>query len=174
MLPTMVAVAETLSRRVEGIRFAVPVASSVGRDIVEDIVGGAKAEIAVVSDRLRDVLDQATLAIVASGTVTLEAAIAGTPMIIVYRLSPLSYWIAKRLIHVTHIGLVNLVGGASIVPELIQHEASVENISDQALALIHDERRLAEMRAALHRVTERLGLPGASKRAAKVAVDMLS
>jgi lipid-A-disaccharide synthase len=174
MLPTMVAVAESLSRQVKGIRFAVPVASSVGRELVEGIVRGAEAEIAVVSDRLRDVLDEATLVITASGTVTLEAAIAGTPMIIVYRLSPLSYWIAKRLIHVEHIGLVNLVGEASIVPELIQHDASVENISDQALAMIRDEHRLAQMRGALHRVAEKLGVPGASERAAKVAVGMLS
>jgi lipid-A-disaccharide synthase len=172
MLPTMVKVGESLSQRLPGIRFAVPVASSVRRDIVEGIVEGSKAEISVLSNRLRDVLDQATLVIIASGTVTLEAALAGTPMIIVYRLSPLSYWIAKRLIHVTHIGLVNLVGEKSIVPELIQHEASAENISDLALAMIQDEQGLAQMRAELHRVAEKLGLPGASKRAAEVAVGM--
>jgi lipid-A-disaccharide synthase len=174
MLPTMVTVAEILSQQLEGVRFAIPVASSVGRDIVEGIVEGAKAEILVLSNRLQDILDQATLVITASGTVTLEAAIAGTPMIIVYRLSPLSYWIGKRLIHVTHIGLVNLVGEKPIVPELIQHDASAENISDLALAMIQDEHGLAQMQAELHRVAEKLGLPGASKRAAEVAVGMLS
>jgi lipid-A-disaccharide synthase len=173
MLPTMVKVAEILSQQLKGIRFAVPVASTVGRDIVEDIVDGAEAEILVLSNRLRNVLDQATLVITASGTVTLEAAIAGTPMIIVYRLSPLSYWLGKRLIHVTHIGLVNLVGKKSIVPELIQHDASAENISDRALAMIQDEHGLAQVRAELHRVAGKLGLPGASKRAAEVAMGML-
>jgi lipid-A-disaccharide synthase len=174
MLPTMVKVAEILSQRLKGIRFAIPVASTVGRDIVEDIVDGAEAEILVLSNRLRDVLEQATLVITASGTVTLEAAIAGTPMIIVYRVSPLSYWIGKRLINVTHIGLVNLVGEESIVPELIQQDASVENISDEALAMIQDEPGIARMQAELHRVAEKLGLPGASKRAAEVAMGMLS
>jgi lipid-A-disaccharide synthase len=174
MLPTMVEVAEILSQRLEGVRFAVPVASSVGRDIAEGIVEGAKADILVLSNRLRDVLDQATLVITASGTVTLEAAIAGTPMIIVYRMSPLSYWLAKRLIHVTHIGLVNLVGGKSIVPELIQDDASAEKISDQALAMIQDEHGLAQVQAELHRVAQKLGLPGASERVAEVAVEMLS
>jgi lipid-A-disaccharide synthase len=174
MLPIMVEVAENLSRQLEGIRFAIPVASSVRRDIVEAIVEGAQAEISILSNRLRDVLDQATIVITASGTVTLEVAMAGTPMIIVYKLSPLSYWIAKRLIRVTHIGLVNLVGGKSIVPELIQHDASAEKISDQALAMIQDEQGLAQVRAELHGVVEKLGLPGASERAAEVAVRMLS
>lgn len=174
MLPTMVKVAESLSQRIEGVRFAIPVASSVGKDVVEGIVDGAKAEISILSNRLRDVLDQATLVITASGTVTLEAAIAGTPMIIVYRLSPLSYWIGKRLIQVTHIGLVNLVGEKSIVPELVQHDASAERISAQALAMIQDEHGLARMRVELHRVAEKLGLPGASRRAAEVAITMLS
>ena len=174
MLPIMVEVAERLSKELEGVRFAIPVASSVRRDMVEGIVEGAKAKITVLSNRLRDVLDQATIVITASGTVTLEAAIAGTPMIIVYRLSPLSYWIAKRLIRVTHIGLVNLVGRKSIVPELIQRDASAEQISDKALAMIRDERGLAQVRAELRGVVEKLGLPGASERAAKVAMTMLS
>jgi lipid-A-disaccharide synthase len=174
MLPTMVKVAESLTQRLPGVRFAIPVASTVRTDMVQGIVDGVKAEISVLSNRLRDVLDQATLVITASGTVTLEAALAGTPMIIVYRLSPLSYWIAKRLIHVTHIGLVNLVGEKSIVPELIQHEASAENISDKALAMIQDENGLAQTKAELHRVAAKLGPPGASKRAAEVAVGMFS
>jgi lipid-A-disaccharide synthase len=174
LLPTMVKVAEILSERLEGVRFAIPVASSVSRNLVERIVRDGKAEFLVLSNRLRDVLDQATLVITASGTVTLEAAIAGTPMIIVYKVSPLSYWFAKRLIRVKHIGLANLVAETPIVPELIQRDASAEKISDKALAMIQDEHGLGQVRVELRRVAEKLGFPGASKRAAEVALGMLA
>lgn len=174
LLPAMVEVAEILSEKIEGIRFAIPVASSVSTRVVETIVRGEAAEILILHDRLRDVLDKAALAITASGTVTLEAALAGTPMIIVYRVSPLSYWLAKRMIRVKHIGLANLVAERPIVPELIQQEVSAERIAEQALRMIKDEKGLARMRLELRRVADRLGTPGASKRAAEVALSLLS
>jgi len=174
LLPTMVRVAGILSEQLPGIRFAIPMASSVDRTLIETVVEGGAARFLTLSDRLRDVLDEATLIITASGTVTLETAIAGTPMIIVYKVSPLSYWLGKRLIRAKHIGLANLVAGRSIVPELIQHEASAENIAHQALQMLRDEKGLAEIRHQLRHVTQRLGTPGASKRAAKVAIRLLS
>jgi lipid-A-disaccharide synthase len=174
LLPTMVTVAEILSERLERVRFAIPVASSVSRDLVERIIQDGRAEFLVLSNRLRDVLDQAALVITASGTVTLEAAIAGTPMIIVYKISPLSYWLGKRLIRVKHIGLANLVAGTPIVPELIQQDASAERIADEALRIIRDEKRRTQMRHELLRTGQSLGAPGASRRAAKVALSVLS
>jgi lipid-A-disaccharide synthase len=95
-------------------------------------------------------------------------------MIVVYKVSGLSYWLGKRLIRVKQIALANLVVGKSIVPELIQHEASAENIASVALSLIKDKNALAEMRQQLKVVGETLGAPGASKRAAGVALAMLS
>jgi lipid-A-disaccharide synthase len=150
------------------------VASSVSERVVETIVQGSRARFLIVSDRLRDVLDEAKLVITASGTVTLEAAIVGTPMIVVYKLSPFSYWLAKRMVRVKHIGLANLVAEKPVVPELIQHEASAEQIAEQAIKMIKDERGLAQMRLELRRVAERLGVPGASKRTAEVALSLLS
>ena len=173
LLPTMVKVAEILAAGMDGIRFAIPVASSVNKCVVETIVKGGKSNFLILSDRLRDVLDEATLIITASGTVTLEAAIVGTPMIIVYKVSPISYWLGKRLIHVNHIGLANLVAERRIVPELIQGEASAENIAKEALRMIRDKKRLAQIRQKLLRAGERLGAPGASRRAAKVALSLL-
>ena len=174
LLPTMVQVADILSEQLPGIRFAIPVASSVDRTLIETIVEGGASRLLILSDRLRDVLDEATLVITASGTVTLEATIAGTPMIIVYKLSPLSYWLGERLVRVNHIGLANLVAGRSIVPELIQHEASAEKIARQALQMLRDEKGLAEIRHQLRYVAQCLGAPGASKRAAEVAIRLLS
>jgi lipid-A-disaccharide synthase len=174
LLPTMVQVADILSEHMPGIRFAIPVASSVDRTLVETIAEGRATRFLILSDRLGDILDEATLLITASGTVTLEAAIAGTPMIIVYKVSHFSYWLAKRLVRVEHIGLANLVAGKRVVPELIQHQASTDKIAHEALQLLRDENRLAEMRRQLGRVAQRLGAPGASQRAAQVAINLLS
>jgi lipid-A-disaccharide synthase len=173
LLPTMIEVAEILSGQVEKIRFAVPVASSVHKAVVEAMVGKGKARISIRYNRLRDVLDEATLVITASGTVTLEAAIAETPMIIVYKMSSLSYWLARLLVRVEHIGLANLVAEKPIVPELVQQAASADEIAKQALRMIRDQKGLERMRFELRRVAERLGDPGASKRAAKVALTLL-
>jgi lipid-A-disaccharide synthase len=174
LLPTMVQVADMLGDHIPGIRFAIPVASSVDRGLVEAIAEGGRTRFLILSDRLRDILDEATLLITASGTVTLEAAIAGTPMIIVYKVSNLSYWLAKLLVRVEYIGLANLVAGKTVVPELIQHEASAEKIAHQAFQLLGDEKRLAEMRRELSCIAKSLGAPGASQRAAQVAMNMLS
>ena len=173
LLPTMVQVADVVSEQIPDIQFAIPVASSVDRSLVESIARNGAARILVLSDRLRDILEEATLLITASGTVTLEAAIAGTPMIIVYKVSGLSYWLGKCLIHVKHIGLANLVAGKSIVPELIQHQVSAEKIARKALNLLSDDSALTEMQRELDCVTQLLGAPGASKRAAKVAMSLL-
>jgi len=175
LLPTMVQVADILSEQLPSVRFAIPVASSVDRTMVEAIVEeGTTARPLILHDGLRDVLDEAALVITASGTVTLEAAIAGTPMIIVYKVSPLSYWLGKRLIRVKHIGMANLVAGRPIVPELIQHEASAEKIARRALHMLRDEKALAEIRRQLRHVAQSLGTSGASKRAAEVAMNLLS
>lgn len=174
LLPIMMQVAEIISERIPGVRFAIPVASSVDRALVEPMAEGRPERFLVSSDRLQDVFNEAALVISASGTVTLEAAMAGTPMIIVYKVSPFSHWLGKRLIRVKHIGLANLVAGRSIVPELIQDEASTENIAEMALQMLRDDNGLVRMRQELRGVAQSLGGPGASKRAAEVAISLLS
>jgi lipid-A-disaccharide synthase len=172
-LPTMVEAAGLLSKRIPNVRFAIPVASSVDKDLVGSITEQGSSPFLVLSDQLQEILQEATVVVTASGTVTLEVALAGTPMIIVYRLSGFSYWVGKQLIRVKHIGLVNLVAGRRVVPELIQGEASAENIADQVLQMVADKEALLETRRQLARVVKRLGDPGASVRAAEVALSLL-
>jgi lipid-A-disaccharide synthase len=170
----MVQAADILSERIPGVRFAIPVASSVDRALVEGMARVGTSEFLILSDELKNILEAATLVVSASGTVTLEAAMTGTPMIIVYKLSGLSYWVGKRLIRVEHIGLVNLVAGRRIVPELIQDQATADNISRQVLQMLADQNVLSEMRQELRHVVKSLGDPGASERAAKVAIGLIS
>jgi lipid-A-disaccharide synthase len=118
-------------------------------------------------------LGAAHLAVVASGTATVEAALAGTPAVVVYRVSPLTYAVGRRLIRVEHVGMANLLAGERLFPELIQDDFTPARLAQEVLSLIKDAPRLAALRRGLAVVIRRLGGPGASRRAARVALALL-
>jgi len=119
------------------------------------------------------VMNLSELMITASGTATLEGAILGKPMIIIYKVSLLSFWIARILVHVDHIGLVNLVGKETIALELIQNDANPKRIAEEALRILKDEKLRRQMTESMKRVRERLGEPGATQRAARLVYSLL-
>jgi lipid-A-disaccharide synthase len=119
-------------------------------------------------------MHHATAALVKSGTTTLQMALAGTPMVVAYRVNPLTYALARRLVDVPHIALANLVAERGIVPELIQHHATVAALTEHLLPLLDrrsDARR--RMTTDLAEVRARLGEPGAAKRVATIAEGLL-
>jgi len=107
---------------------------------------------------------------VASGTATLQAAVVGTPMVLTYRTAGLTYWLARLLVRIPWIGLANIVAGRTIVPELIQHNATPEQMSAEVARLLSDPRAANVMRTDLRAVRDALGTPGASRRAAEVVL----
>jgi lipid-A-disaccharide synthase len=109
--------------------------------------------------------------VVASGTATLQAAVIGTPMILVYKTTLPTYWLARLLIRVKWIGLVNLVAGQTIVPELIQDEANAERLIREVRHLLNDREAYNRMKDRLREVRQALGEPGASRRAARVVLQ---
>jgi lipid-A-disaccharide synthase len=117
-----------------------------------------------------DVLAAANVAITASGTATMQAALHGCPMVVVYRLSPLEYRIGRRFVHVDMFAMVNLIAGRRIVPELIQDDCTPEAVARETSSLLTDRARAGEMREALREVREKLGGPGASARAAEAVL----
>ncbi|MBZ0090523.1 MAG: lipid-A-disaccharide synthase, partial [Thermoanaerobaculia bacterium] len=133
---------------------------------------GLQAE--VVADRRFETIADSHLALCASGTATLETGLLGTPMIVLYRLSPVTYRLAKLLVDVPHFSLVNLVLGRGVVPELLQREAEPGRIAATAESLLTDRRGIQRMRAELGGLRERLGAPGASERAAAEVADLLT
>ena len=126
----------------------------------------------VVLARTDDVLAISNVVITASGTATVQAALHGRPMVVVYRLSPLSYRLGRRFVHVDDVAMVNLIAGRRIVPELIQEECTSERIAAEVLSLLTDLPRAEEMRAALTEVRGKLGRPGASGRAADAVLEV--
>ncbi|MGQ9689380.1 MAG: lipid-A-disaccharide synthase [Desulfobaccales bacterium] len=132
-----------------------------------------KTYIQVIPGQSFAVLSAAHLAVVASGTVTVEAALAGTPTVIIYRLAPLTYQLARLLIRVNHIGMANLLAGEAIFPELIQDELTPEGLAQEVLQWVREPARLPNLGVGLARVVAGLGGPGASKRAARMAVEII-
>jgi lipid-A-disaccharide synthase len=113
------------------------------------------------------------LLILASGTATLEGAILGKPMIIIYKVSLLSSWVGRAMIRVNHIGLVNLVAGKEIAPELIQKDVNPKRIADEALRILKDPSLRQRMAESMAQVRQSLGEPGAAQRAARIVTSML-
>jgi len=164
LLPAMLGVAESIRRAHPEARFIAPCVDEARQAQVRAMAGSFPLEMHMGSTF--EVLHAARFCLVASGTATLETALFQVPMIILYKVSGLSYWIARRLVRIEHIGLVNILAGAGIVPEFIQERARPELITPTALELIEDSPARETMRRDLAEVREKLGEPGASRRAA--------
>ncbi|MCP4371345.1 MAG: lipid-A-disaccharide synthase, partial [Deltaproteobacteria bacterium] len=177
LLPVMLQSARILLKRDNRIKFIISAALSVKRKFVEAIVEEHKGEhdFELVSEPIENVLKKCRLAVVASGTATLEAAIYGIPMIIIYKMSPVTYWLGRMLVRsrVKYFGLVNLIAGREISPELLQGEASSKKIADMAFKMLNDASGLEKTKNELLGIKDLLGGPGASKRVADIALSMM-
>jgi lipid-A-disaccharide synthase len=174
-LPVMLDAAQILCQKINPIKFIISLAPDVEEKYIADIVkkfnGTAAFEIA--SGGVREIFEKSKIVVAASGTVTLEAAISGTPMVIIYKVSPVSYFLGKTMIQVKHIGLVNLIAGQEIVPELIQKEASPAGIANTVFKMLSDLTGLKTLGLELLKIKNKLGGPGASERVADIAFGIL-
>ena len=127
----------------------------------------------IVTEGLADSLAEARLAIASSGTVTMECAYFQTPAVVLYRTSPINYFLGRKLVKVKHLAMPNLLAGEEIYPEFIQHEATAENLAASALHLLNNFDRRTVVRTRLAAVVDSLGEPGASHRAAKAILSLL-
>jgi lipid-A-disaccharide synthase len=173
LMPAMIGAAEIISRSFPRLCCIVVLAPSIGEDRVKSYFESVPIDIRVGRSDTRELLKIADVALIASGTATLEAAITGTPMVIAYRVSSLTYMAGRFLAKVPYIGLVNLVAGRAIVPELIQGEATGDRLVEECLAILEDGRIRKNMKRDLQVVREQLGHGGAAKRAAQIAADMM-
>lgn len=169
LFPVMRKAAALIGREIPDARFVVACAPNINPALA------AGPGLDVVWDRTPDVMAASDLLITASGTATLEAAIYGTPMIVTYKLNPLTAYTLGPIVrmHIKDFALVNIVAGSRIMPEYYQRRASPENVAREAVSILKDG-RLGEMRRALGDVRRKLGSPGASRRAAREVLDVIS
>lgn len=173
MLPVMLAAAEKLTESHPGIQFLLPQADSVADNVLHDYVGRCSVAIKVVKGEPYDVIQCCDAVMTTSGTATLEIALLTVPMVIAYKLSPLTYWLGRLLVKTPFIGLPNIVAGKAIVKELIQHELSAESLSREIDLLLEDPNYRRRIVDELTAVREKLGKGGGSRNMARLALSML-
>ncbi len=172
LLPPLLDAAERIHSERPEVQFLIPQASTLDRVEIDTLLAGRSLPVTVVENRFYDVTRACDAIATASGTATLEVALMGVPLVVVYKISGFSYRIMRRLIKLKHIAMCNIVAGEEVARELLQDEVTAERISTELLRLLEPELH-AETVARLGRIHETLGEPGGAARAAAVAAGML-
>ena len=179
LLPYFLGAAELLQKnekKLNSLVFLIPQASTITRKDLDD-AGLADCQeqlnIKVITDDRYDMMSVCDGAVAASGTVTLELAILKIPMVVVYKLTNITYFLGRLLVKLDHFSLVNLIAGKTAVPELLQHEVTAANIAQKLATLIGETEEREQTLSDLQEVRTRLGEKGASQKAATVAQELL-
>jgi lipid-A-disaccharide synthase len=170
LLPDMLATAKLLRQSIPDLQIAVAMAPNLAEAFYRAWINDD--DIRLVSNSTYEVMRDSHACIVCSGTATLETACFGTPLVVVYRVSRLSYEIGKRVVKLPYIGLVNVVAERKIVPEFIQNDFAPARVAPVLQKLIQDREYRDEVKQALIEVRAKLGAPGASRRAAELALQL--
>ena len=171
MLPTLLEAAKLIKKQLPEVRFVMPRAGTIPIGLLEEKIKASGLEVKITEGNNYDLFSVADLALATSGTVTLEAALCGLGSVIVYKTNPVTYFIAKLVVNIPHIGLPNIVAAKSVLPELIQNDFTPAKVAQEALALLESERN-AKMKEDLAYVKERLGKPGAVGRVAELVLKI--
>jgi lipid-A-disaccharide synthase len=173
ILPVLVAAARLIRAQVTHVQFVVARAPNLEGDLFRSAQGGGSVAMAIVEGDTDTVLASSDVVLTASGTATVQTAVHDKPMVIVYRLSPLTYLLGRPLVKLDTYGMVNLIAGERIVPELIQGDFTPEAVAREGVSLLTDRARVDRVRAGLAAVRGRLGGSGASRRAAEAILRTL-
>ncbi|MGH9354655.1 MAG: lipid-A-disaccharide synthase, partial [Terriglobia bacterium] len=176
ILPTLLRAARQLSAARQELQFVLAAAPTLNAAWLETRLRDrldARRPVRVVTDATYDALAYSTLAVVASGTATIEAAILGCPMVVVYRVAPLTAFFARRMVDVPFFSMVNLLAGQKVVEELIQDDFTAPRLAAAVTRLLDHPELQSKMKEELRAVKSRLGVPGAIERAADSILEML-
>jgi lipid-A-disaccharide synthase len=169
ILPGLVDASRIIHERLPGAQFVLARAPHLSDELFAKLSARAPS-IAMIDDATDNVLAAADVALMASGTVTVQAALRECPMVVVYRLSPLTYRLGRPFVRVDTFAMANLVAGRQVVPELVQDDFTPDAVARRALPLLEDRGIAEAMRADLRVVRAKLGTPGASRRAAEAVL----
>lgn len=173
LMPVMLQLASDIRTRYPDTRFVTPCVNEERRAQIAVHAEAGNFPLETLVGKSHEVLRQARFALVASGTATLETALFGVPMVILYRTASVSYWIARLLVQIPYIGLVNILAGRGVVPEFIQSDATAERILPHAFELTENTERRSKMLKDLADLKTSMGKPGASQRAASEILNVM-
>ncbi|OED38306.1 lipid-A-disaccharide synthase [Chromatiales bacterium (ex Bugula neritina AB1)] len=173
LLPVMLGAAKKIKMKYPEAEFVLPVAETIDPNLITVINAATDIDIELISSTDYDKLAQCDIALAASGTATLELAIMGIPMVVGYKMNPLSYVVVKRWLTIENISLVNIVADKKVVPELLQDEATAENFFTEADALLSDKEAYLQQKAHLTSVYNQLGTGGAATRLCKIITELV-
>jgi lipid-A-disaccharide synthase len=173
LLPIMLETARQMTQTNPRLAFVLPVAASLDFDAIKHQCEQSNLNILVTRDNIYNLISCCDTIVSCSGTVTLEIALLGIPMCIVYRMSPLSYHILRHLVKIPHVGLVNIVAGRSVVREFIQADATAENISEEMFRIITDQTYRQGIKDDLLIVRENLGEGDGPGKMARLVISFL-
>ena len=172
LLPVMLEAAEKIQAKMPDVQFVLPRASTVSRGKIDRYLEASSVDVRVIDSFRYNVRSAMDFAIVASGTATLETGLLLCPMVIVYRMAYPTWFIAKMLVKIPFAGLINIVAGDGVVPELLQDQCTAENMAYHVLRILGDPREVEKVKYQLSRVKEKLGGAGASLRAAEKVLEL--
>jgi lipid-A-disaccharide synthase len=168
LLPEMLKAAKLLIIKQPDTEFFLPAAPGVSRDLLEMFIQKSGIHVQIKTDCTYDLMNLCEVAIATSGTVILETALMGLPTVVLYKMSPISYFIGSMLIHVANFSLPNIIAGERIQPELLQDEVKAERIAEETLRFYRNRDEAACVKEKLKKIREQLGAPHAAKRAANL------
>jgi lipid-A-disaccharide synthase len=174
LLPIMLSAGKIIEKKIAKVQFVLLLVREEYREIAQSMIAISGLKAMICTEDKYDIRAASNISMVSSGTATLEGAIVGTPMVVVYKVSLLTAIIARFLIQIPNIALVNVVAGSRIVPELVQKELTQEKLAQATLAILTDPEKVTEIKSKLAIVKTQLGAPGATHRAAESILDYLS
>lgn len=172
LLPVMLEAGEKIVEQVPNCQFFLPVASTISREMLQNILSQYKLNVNLTNEYTYDLMAIADSAIAASGTVTLEAALMKLPCVVVYKLAALTYLLGKFLVKIPHFSLPNIIAGRQIIPELLQDQANATNIAQAVLPMLQDDVEKKRLQQDLAEVRHKLGDVGAVDRVARVILEV--
>ena len=173
ILPTIIESAKAVKRQFPDVQFVLPLASTLQDSDILPQITASGIPVIITRERIHDLIRACDAVVSVSGTVTLEVALIGTPMVIIYKLAPLTYLLAKRLVKVEHIGLCNIVAGETVVNELIQDEATPARVSAEMEKILGNVLYANEIKQKLSAVRSQLKCGGASANVARLAFSLM-
>ena len=173
LLPVILDAAQLLQQQFPQVQFVLPLASTLSEADLAPYLAGHQLDITTTRERIHDLIKACDAVIAVSGTVTLEIALVGTPLVIIYKPAPLTYQLAVRLVKVDHIGLCNIVAGETVAQELIQDDASPQRIAQEIGRILSDRQYADEQKMKLSGVRERLGGGGSDQKMAALVLALV-